>query len=686
MNIPAAESVYTTKYTGFKGVDFTSQICSPYRFPKAKNFIITDMVEKRPGYKALKTFTDGKINGMFCTIIDGITYYLIHTGSNLYSLTSFDAEPILLLSDLNNAKSMGFYANGYYYILTGKDIIRTNGVEAGVINEKTYNKPYQITNWTSTYSKTTYSETEENFSINDDLLTCKMNNIGEIPIRWKGGGEGAARYGAFFEVADDWSWELVVEECGLEQLSTERNLLSGWGAIEFPNFNNSYNNKNRNYNCGYPLPEDAAKFAYCVLMYEDGSCEYGEASRMKLTLDGNYLNYLEIFPTTLNNKHLEEPFKIYYELDSDICKNYEIYKSTATTYIQYGNGVYFFFTGNSTEPNMDWQSELNDPTYIPADNYTVYGTEDEILGYGQYGEYVAVFKKGSNDNNIYIKTAQNIDGLGVVFPVSIGVGGAVGGISPHTIRNLNGETLYLTKEGVYALTSLSLTNMKVTRNRSYFVDGQLLKEENLENAIATIWKNKYVLCVNNHCYILDAGQPLQYRDGSNNDYTYECLYWDNIPATTFMSVDNDLYFGTEDGRVCIFTDGEYSDDGADIDTVVATLLDDDGNYMAWKKMKKKGTGLLVKPYLKSSFDISFLYDNYENTLVKTAYADIFNFDDIDFDRFTFETSANPRIIPFLKKSKKYKAMQILIRSNNKEPLGFISIIKRYTFNNYVKRS
>lgn len=676
MNIPAAENVYQTSYSDFKGVDFTSQICSVNRFPKGKNFIISDMVEKRPGYKTVKSL-GGKINGLFCALIDDVKYYIIHSGSNLYSVKDFEEELNELLTGIKNSKSSGFYAEGYYYILTGEEYIRTDGKKAELISSHIYNYPFEITDFKSTYTNLEYSEAHRYECPYDDMLTCKLRTFANMEYDY-------STENSYFFMHYDNLRETTYENimAGYFEKLRNRNLLSGWCRVKYKSFARCAANDGAIYIKGYLLPENAARAARCIFIYEDGTCE-ATVGNSYLMPDGKYLNYVEALATKLNSEKIGMPFSILYETDT---KDSKVYKCTASTFIQYGNGVYFFLTGNGNEPNKDWQSSLNDPSYFPSDNYSIYGTEDEILGYGQYGENVAIFKKGGNDNNIYIKSVQDTEGLGVTFPTAVGVGGAIGGLSSHTIRNLNGETLYLTREGIYALTSLSTTNMKITRNRSFFADGKLLKEENPENAIATVWKNKYVLCVNSHCYILDGGQPLAYRDGSNNDYVYECLYWDNIPATCFMTDENILYFGTDEGDICIFTDGEYMDNDTPVDMMIATKLDDDGNYMSLKKMKKKGTGLLVKPYTKSSFDISFVYDNFENTFVKKAYADIFDFDDVDFDRVSFETSQNPRVIPILKKSKKYKSLQFVLRSNNNEPFGFMSIIKRYTFNNYVKRS
>ena len=120
--------------------------------------------------------------------------------------------------------------------------------------------------------------------------------------------------------------------------------------------------------------------------------------------------------------------------------------------------------------------------------------------------------------------------------------------------------------------------------------------------------------------------------------------------------------------------------------MVGTLFDDDGDFMSIKKIQKKGSGLLLKPFGRTTYDVAFSYDDLAETLIReNIHADIFDFNDIDFERFTFDASDNPRVFPFMKKSKKYKFLRIIIRSNNDEPFALISIIKRYIIKNYVKR-
>ena len=71
-----------------------------------------------------------------------------------------------------------------------------------------------------------------------------------------------------------------------------------------------------------------------------------------------------------------------------------------------------------------------------------------------------------------------------------------------------------------------------------------------------------------------------------------------------------LYFGTADGRLCRFNsdrvDGQgnirmdaYSDDGQAITADWATKLDDDGDFMRYKTMRRQGSGVYLKTYTRS---------------------------------------------------------------------------------------
>jgi len=66
--------------------------------------------------------------------------------------------------------------------------------------------------------------------------------------------------------------------------------------------------------------------------------------------------------------------------------------------------------------------------------------------------------------------------------------------------------------------------------------------------------------------------------------------------------------------------------------------------------------------------------------------DIFDWEDIDFSRFTFDANDAPREILFNTKVKKYKRLQIIIKNDAvNEGFGVFGITKHYVVGNFAKK-
>ena len=156
-----------------------------------------------------------------------------------------------------------------------------------------------------------------------------------------------------------------------------------------------------------------------------------------------------------------------------------------------------------------------------------------------------------------------------------------------------------------------------------------------------------------------------------------------------------LWFGTEDGRFCRFNDdmknsrGEiepraYSDDGEAIVAEWATTFSDDGDFMRLKTMKKKGSGVMLKTYIRSGVKVCIRTDKDFEREIRSQSAGIFNFEDVDFSDFTFNTSEY-LVVPFNAKFKKYKAIQVICRNDKvNQAFGVLGIIRRYVIGNFAK--
>ena len=369
----------------------------------------------------------------------------------------------------------------------------------------------------------------------------------------------------------------------------------------------------------------------------------------------------------------------------------KIKKCRIASWFGKGNDSRVFVAGNPDYPNMDWASGLYDPTYFPDTGYTEIGADNApIMGYlRQFENQLIVKADNGQDATIYSRTAA-MENTGAVFPVEQGVAG-VGAISRYAFASLRDDPLFLSREGVFGVT-LAYGGAKAqrsTQNRSHFVDARLTRET-LADAAAVVWNGFYILSVpGGRCYAADGRQ----RSGNEaqETYGYEWYYWENVPARVWLEHEGELWFGTEDGRICRFQTDEtrmsrYADDGEAIVAEWVTKADDDGDFMTKKTMKKKGGGLLLKPYTRSSVKVIMKTDTGEEKTVRTASAAIFDFSDIDFENFSFNTSTSPQVIPFGKKVKKYKTLQIIVRNDKvNEGFGVFGIIKRFVKGGYVKR-
>ena len=352
-------------------------------------------------------------------------------------------------------------------------------------------------------------------------------------------------------------------------------------------------------------------------------------------------------------------------------------------------------TGNPDYPNCDFICGYADGTYWPDTGYAVIGTDETaILGYRRLGEYLAIVKEDNGQDSTVFLRSSGLDSDGeAVFPVKPCLAGA-GAVTRFGFGNIGDEQLILTGSGVYALTTNSLTAERIAQNRSYRIDPRLLSED-LSEAVSCSYEGAYLIFVDGRVYGLDGRQPRAYASRNDTSFVYECFYWENVPARSVLrrieGGREALYFGTGDGRVCRFNtdiDGmaRYNDDGAAIEAVWSTKSDDDGDPMVFKTLLKKGNAVTIKPYTRSSAKILFRTDRDAIAWQATeGEMDIFDWEDIDFARFTFHANDGPSEIPLRRKVKKYKRLQILVKNDAvNEGFGVYAIVKHFTAGNFAK--
>lgn len=376
---------------------------------------------------------------------------------------------------------------------------------------------------------------------------------------------------------------------------------------------------------------------------------------------------------------------------------------SATSYGIYGHTKpdrVFLVGGQRT--NIIYYSQVDKPNYFPDNNYVQVGHDDnDIKALQRAGDYLAVVKGDSvMDNTLYLIKGSYLDEnmYFMVIPTSA----TTGAIAPKASATLIDEPLFLSRVGVFGITSYYGTSEKAIRNRSGFLDRRLMKEPNLENACAIVWNKYYIACVNNHCYILD-GRKANYDSKRNSDYLHEAYYWEGIPAVTFATYQEELFFGTADGKICKFNtdvDGatKYCDNGVEswngatltltegANTVAipcewATPLDEDRSPQYFKNLNKKGNVVTLLASEGTTAKVSLIKDGVKMTSLDTFTVPHFEWASVDYSEDGIE--ANDEFIK--KKVKKYKRLQIVVKNDGMfEPFGIIGITKTYTYGNFSK--
>ena len=623
--IPDSPKKYKTEYSKFKGVDLSS---NPTQVDSTRGAMGTvNLISDSGGFPEKRKgwrvlqTCEAPVNGLYRGVIKGKEYFLVHGGTKLYQWT--DGSIKELKSGLTNGKGTAFTLNDKIYVLTGGEYLVFDGETVKDATADAYVPTTSIANKPEG-GGTSFEDV--------NLLSSKRKN------------EFCADGSATVYQLDTTDVESIAEvKVDAKVWESSKYTLDGKkGQVKFTT--------------APPKPSIAGKDNVTITFIK--TVEGYKDKIIKCTIAGIY-----------GGKSQDR----------------------------------VFLSGNPDAQDTDWRCESNNPLYFSDLSYTKVGADGAaIIGYSAISDSQAIIKADDRSETTIYFRGYNIDTTTskVQFPVRRAAAGA-GAVAKRAFAYLPEEPVFLSRTGVFALTSSNITALQVARNRSYYVDAALTKEEHLENACAVVWNGYYVLAVNGHAYVMDTNQNVAYKPQSYGDYVYECYYWDNFPAVRMMESRGSLYFGTSDGKICrmntdIDTMQAYSDGGtmgedgkitggAAIAAEWHTKADDDGDFMTYKTMVKRGSGIMMKPYTRSSLQVYARTERDFGRKIREGFADIFSWEDIDFTRFTFNTNDAPQVLPFNSKVKKYKTLQLIAKNEAlNEAFGLFGIIKRYTIGTMVR--
>lgn len=178
-----------------------------------------------------------------------------------------------------------------------------------------------------------------------------------------------------------------------------------------------------------------------------------------------------------------------------------------------------------------------------------------------------------------------------------------------------------------------------------------------------------------------------------------------FPACVGYSANGMLYFGTTGGQICCFNtdkrgqavDGEQVDSdrihrswytfaGHGYDSTVTLKSDNCGVPHLTKRTTRKTCVLKLKSMEGSAVNVLVRTDREAYEKVSDSLSNtIFNFDDIDFENFSFDTDTE-RIVALKEKKKKWVEKQFRLESTGyMRPFGFYSLTYNYEIQGRVKK-
>lgn len=369
----------------------------------------------------------------------------------------------------------------------------------------------------------------------------------------------------------------------------------------------------------------------------------------------------------------------------------------------------------AVDDGLIYYSDPDRFNYLPDNNFIQLTGDAPIMGFHRKNTYLVAITQDSTDYTVYMITGAirtithtviNENGVTeqsteemTYFMAKTALAGT-GAVAKKSFSTLVDDTLFLAKQGIYGITSNTVTSETVLANRSELINPRLISEPNLDRAVSCVWKGMYVLAVNNHVYVIDSRETHNNRGVS---YGYECYYWDNVPAEDFLTYNGDLFFGDYDGNWCMFnTDVDnvtaYEDDGVmdehgnmtggdPIHAFYKLRLDSDGYPQYLKTLNKRGTSIELMQLSNSGVKVSYSKDG--NTPVLIADLQIANrfvWTLVDFENFSFDSASNVRTFYPKKKMKKYKYLQFILESDEiDQNFGINGITKTYYIGNFAKR-
>ena len=269
-----------------------------------------------------------------------------------------------------------------------------------------------------------------------------------------------------------------------------------------------------------------------------------------------------------------------------------------------------FLAGNKAVNTAEWEanhivvwSDINNYTYFPDTNYTILGTQaTDIIGLQRLNDdSLCILKAPSTtEPTLYVMNGtyeSDTDGNNRQYFKTYAGNVAEGLIAPLSTGNLAGDILMLSPNGIYGIEASEnvVSTNRYTKERGLPVKS-LLKEftaADLTTACSIVRDDRYILCIKGKCFVAESRYTYKPKGTQRNTFSYEWYLLDNIPAICFSEIDGELYFGTEDGRLCKFTNGYIDTEIEDVGAATVDIIPGVTATITLSDKVKRGDTLII---------------------------------------------------------------------------------------------
>ena len=432
-NVPGSPLTYEVNLSGFLGVDFTSSFSEVdrRRSPNGYNFINNNgTIEKRNGYKIIACLgKNANINGIWNVDTINGECFIIHCGDKLYEMDKNFNDYTEIMSGLSNKISKGVVINSKLLILDG-----TRAVVYDLLKS---------TDKVGYLDEIGYVPTTQIARSPDGTASQLYEQVNLLQD---------SRINLFTSTETDTIYQLdetnITEVEKVEVLNSEGEWVTKIVTTDY------------------------------TVNLTKGQVIFNSAVGLPVVDD-------------------RDNVRIKYSISSPSNKSQVNKCSIMRVYGYGGSNNRIFLTGNPDYANIIMWSFIDNITYFPVNSVIKAGLEVcPINGLIKTNDgKLAALKDVSDTDDTIFYIGYTTSSLSTFsdeewFTLEGSTKGE-GNISQLAHDVLVNEPLILTRNGVFALNTASITDERFVCHRSFYIDNKLKEEPNLENAVGIVNDGKY---------------------------------------------------------------------------------------------------------------------------------------------------------------------------------------------------